>query len=544
MNSPLYKVQPMKHQHTALAFIKSKNYYALLMEQGTGKTPVEINDSAQRWGRGEMDGMLVMAPSGVHTNWTLREIPMHMPDWAQHFAATWHASPTKAEARVLDDLYRPEFSRHLRILAMNWESLITKDGFAMATRFAKSCRQLKIVGDESQRVKNPDAKRTRQLEKLRQFSTYRSILSGTAIVQSPWDAFSQFGFLHRSILQFESYAAFKCEYAEMLPGGHGLLRHIVQRHEPGVRAMFRREMDAARSEPDEMTRRLEMNRVETLIIEELNKRAPKMVAKDEITGLPKWRNLEQLSKLIEPYTFRVLKSECLDLPPKVYTQRFFRMSTGQRKQYNLLKEELRLQLENGTIQPVERIASVTKLSQIVSGYFIVPGTQMVNRIMPIEDNPKLKSLMDELDDCLESGAQVIVWARFHAEIEDISKLLSAASIKHVQYHGNVSHSSRQLAIDAFQAGRAKVFVGQQAAGGTGITLTAASNVIYYSNSWSLEDRLQSEDRAHRIGQVKSVRYVDIIAQDTIDENVVKALRGKTDVARTIMGDARRLAAML
>jgi SNF2 family DNA or RNA helicase len=167
--------------------------------------------------------------------------------------------------------------------------------------------------------------------------------------------------------------------------------------------------------------------------------------------------------------------------------------------------------------------------------------------MTPETNPKLAMLIDEIEDCMERDESVIVWARFHAEIADIVRALREKQISCVEYHGNVSQRQRQIAIDAFQnrvAGGVRVFVGQQAAGGTGITLTAASTVIYYSNTWSLEDRLQSEDRAHRIGQRKQVRYIDILAQDSIDGNVVSALRAKTDLAKTVLGDNRRMLEML
>lgn len=534
---------PFKHQVNALNFAVGRDYYALLMEQGTGKTPVIIWDAARRWMNGTLNALLVLAPNGVHANWTLREIPQHMPSGIECVSAAWYSGANKREQAAIDDLFSPAALRGpLRILTMNWESLITKAGFAMAKRFGISAPQLFLAGDESQRFKNPNAQRTRALMKLRPYATQRAILSGTAIVQSPWDAFSQFGFLHPSILQTKSYVAFKAEYAELLPAGHGLLRHIMDRHMPAIRKQFERQMFEAANIPDPQLRLLEVNRVETLIAEEVNKRSPQMVARDPITGRPKWRNLEKLNALIEPHSFRVLKSEALDLPAKVYTQRYFRMTGIQRRAYDQLKNELRLKLEDGTITPVERIAAVTKLSQVVSGYFIIPGTNgEINPIMPRESNPKIEALMDELEDGDES---VIIWARFHNEIRDICRSLSIAHIKHVEYHGGISQTNRQLAIDAFQTRAARVFVGQQQAGGTGITLTAASSVIYYSNTWSLEDRLQSEDRAHRIGQTKSVRYVDILAQDSIDDKVVDALRAKTDLARIVMGDAKRLAAML
>ena len=99
-------------------------------------------------------------------------------------------------------------------------------------------------------------------------------------------------------------------------------------------------------------------------------------------------------------------------------------------------------------------------------------------------------------------------------------------------------TERQKTIDRFQDpdSDARFFVGNPQTGGYGITLTAANTVIYYSNGYDLEKRLQSEDRAHRIGQKKSVTYVDLIAPKTIDEKIRKALRAKINIASEILGE--------
>jgi len=127
-----------------------------------------------------------------------------------------------------------------------------------------------------------------------------------------------------------------------------------------------------------------------------------------------------------------------------------------------------------------------------------------------------------------------VWARYRIEIEDIVARLKADGIECVQYHGGIGKDDRTAAIESFERGAAQVFVGNQQAGGTGITLVAASYVIYFSNNFSLRDRFQSEDRAHRIGQKKNVTYINIAAKGTIDEAVIRALMSKKDVADTII----------
>lgn len=498
-----------KHQGEALYFSENKHAYALLMEQGTGKTATVIFDIARRYDAGDLQAVMVYAPNGVHTNWALREVPIHMPEHIEYRIAAYYSSPNKIEREAMENLFSDPGHRCLRIFAFNWESLITENGMEAMRLFMEKFRFPMMIGDESQRIKNNSAKRTKNIMALKKRSSDRIIMSGTAILNSPWDAFSQFGFLDEKILQITSYTAFKAEYAELLPANHGLLRHIMERTN--------------------------------------GRYTPQVVARD-IMGNPKWRNLDKLELLIAPHSFRVLKKDCLDLPEKVYSQIFFRLTPAQQKQYNTLKNDLRLQIEDGRIATMARIGALTKLSQIVSGYFLVPGTaDTVQRIMPFDKNPKFQALIDLIEDC---EGQIIIWARFRIELEDICEILRREKITFVEYHGDVKRAERPQAIKDFESGVARVFVGQQAAGGTGITLIAPNSaastitVIYFSNTFALEDRLQSEDRAHRIGQEKTVVYIDIIAEKTIDERIVSSLKSKVNLAQHVLGDKRRALELL
>jgi SNF2 family DNA or RNA helicase len=150
------------------------------------------------------------------------------------------------------------------------------------------------------------------------------------------------------------------------------------------------------------------------------------------------------------------------------------------------------------------------------------------------ETPKLDLLVERVKAVVEGGGKVIVWARYVVEIDDILAKLREEELVCVRYDGGVKKDERIAAIEAFERGTAQVFVGNQQAGGTGITLVAASVVVYFSNNFRLRDRLQSEDRAHRIGQTKSVTYLNLVAKDTIDEAVVKALMNKKDVADLIV----------
>jgi len=513
-----YKTTPFKHQLDCLNRHGRKKVFALNSEQGTGKTWIIINNIADIWEAGEVDAVLIFAPNGVHTNWTNLELPKHMPDWVQWRAVAWDSGAGVARQRAFEQIFEVKAPRELRIMTMNWEGLQHKRPFEAAMRFCCSARRLMIIGDESQHIKNPTSSRTKNLFKLRDLSEWRRTMSGTPITQGPFDAFSQYSFLSPRILGTTSYFAFKAEYAEMMK------KELEWTSKDGKKTTYQNPV------------------MKSIMNRTGSKRIPQIVEKDD-DGLPKYKNLEKLQKLIEPYTFRVLKADCLDLPEKVYKSAFFQLTREQQKAYDKARDECRLVYENEET-PFAKLTAVTKLAQITSGYFLHPELDEPVRIPG--ENPKLNLLVERVRPIIDQGSKVIIWARYHVEIADIVAALEKANapgekpIKVVQYHGKVKTDEREAAKIAFQEGDANVFVGQQQAGGTGITLTSASYVIYYSNTFSLTDRLQSEDRAHRIGQTKTVVYVNLLAEDTIDVNILNCLTSKKNVADVINGDGRIL----
>jgi SNF2 family DNA or RNA helicase len=488
-----YKTKPYDHQLRCLNLHGRKYAFALLAEMGTGKTWIIINNIADLWASGEIDGVIVFAPNGVHTNWTLLELGKHMPDWVRYRAAAWSSNANKKELASLESLFDSKDSTELRILTMNWEGLQHARSMEFAEKFCNSCSKLMIVGDEIDAVKNPTALRTKNLMKLRKFSKYRRAMTGTPVDGSPFSLFAPFTFLDEDILGTTSFYAFKAEYAEMLQPGNPLLDSIVAK----TRSRF----------------------------------TPQVVAKGA-NGKPKYRNLDKLSKIIAPHSFRVLKADCLDLPEKIYKTVIFDMTPKQKAIYDKAKEECRLVFE-GNETPFNKLAAMTKLAQITSGYYIHPLSEQPVRIEG--DTPKLDLLVERVQAIIDQGKKVIIWARYRIEIKDIiERLKGIEGAIPVEYHGEIKKGDRIDAIEDFERGEANVFVGNQQAGGTGITLIAASYVIYFSNNFSMRDRLQSEDRAHRIGQTENVTYINIAAKGTIDEYVIRALSNKKDVADEIV----------
>ncbi len=216
------------------------------------------------------------------------------------------------------------------------------------------------------------------------------------------------------------------------------------------------------------------------------------------------------------------------------TKRIVELSDEQKRLYRQMKELAlaTLEKEGKIMSSVNVITQMMRLHQITCGHFKADdGT-----VKHLKNN-RLDVLMQLLD---ETEGKVIIWANYREDIKNIVKSLKKAygDASTVEYHGGVDPTLRQKHIALFQEkkGPTRYFVGNAQTGGYGITLTAANTVIYYSNNYDLEKRLQSEDRAHRIGQTGSVTYVDLIAENTVDETIVKALRKKINIANEIMGE--------
>jgi len=446
----------------------------------TGKSKVNVDTAAYLFQQGKIESLLIVAPNGVHSNWLINEIPAHLPDSVDHATAVWSASPKKTDRLRVQDVLRagPEV---LKIVAMNVEAMWTKKAKEFAAKFL-ALGPCMLVVDESSKIKTPGSKRTRALTLLGKRATYRRILTGTPVTQGPFDLFAQFKFLSPTIMNYSSFTAFKHRYGE-----------------------FER-------------KRTTNNRLGYY---------------DELV---QYRNIEELQECIRPYSFTVRKADCLDLPPKVYEQRFIELSPEQRAIYKDLIDNLVAEHNGIKLTGTMALTQLLRLQQIVGGH-VSDG----DNTLPIGDkNPRLAALLDILD---EVDGKVIIWARFRAEIGMIAAALKEkygdGSV--VEYHGGCAQDDRAYAITCFQdipyddPLSARFFIGNQASGGYGLTLTAATTMIYYSNDFSLEHRLQSEDRAHRIGQTKSVTYVDLVAPGTVDEKILAALKGKKDVAEMFSG---------
>ena len=359
-----------------------------------------------------------------------------------------------------------------KVMVVGVEALSSGRAFNSAIDFVVGHKTAMVI-DESSRIKTHSATRTKRCIKLGEACKARAILTGTPITQGMQDLYAQFAFLSKEIIGQKSYYGFLNRYCSM-GGFEG--RKIVG-----------------------------------------------------------YKNINEVMDLVAPYTFIVKKDDVLDLPPKVYETITVKPS---KEQARILKDVgdkfvMGSSMDGLDLEVETILERMIRYQQIVGGMFPYDEEGGTHGIVPISGpNPKLEAMADMIKD-LDMKSKVIIWARFVPEQKMIAEYLKSIFGRSVAwYSAGSSTDERKAMINEFQDPESptRFFLSNPTMGGIGLTLTAASYVIYYSNSFSLEDRLQSEDRAHRKGQTKSVTYIDVMMDHQIDRDIVTAIRNKKSVA--------------
>lgn len=474
-----FKSRPFAHQLDGLMQSRDKKSYALLCEMGTGKSALLLYNVAYLFSQGKINGLVIICPKSISRSWLEQQIPAHLPDSIARRVVIW-GPQSKALDSAIKGLFQIE-PLTLHVLIMNTDAIITERGYDTLEKFLRSHDALLAI-DESTSIKNHRAGRTKVITKLGRLARYRRILTGTPVANRPMDVYSQFEFLEAGCLGIGSWFAFRNRYAV-----------TVSRYVNGRRF-------------------------------------------EEIIG---WQRLDELQQNIAKLSFRVLKKDCLDLPEKIYQKRYIELSPEQKKYYEELKKEALTELASGTTVAAPLVITrVLRLRQALCN--LAPKGEGEVEFISDKD-PRLNEVLDLVE---EAGDQkILIWSCFTPSIiklvTEINKAQGAGTAK--AFYGEVNLAERQAIIDEFQdpLSRLRVMVLQPRTGGEGITLTKATLVIYHDNDWGLKVRLQSEDRAHRIGQTEHVTYVDLIAKDTVDETIVDALTDKKNLAEVVTGDALR-----
>ena len=389
----------------------------------------------------------------------------------ENVTVLWQSNITKGQQEKLESLFEIETALH--ILVMNVEALSTDKGVKFASKFLNSHKAIMAI-DESTTIKTPTAQRTKNIIRMGDLAKYRRIMTGSPITKNPLDLYTQCYFLDPYLLDHASYYSFRNRYAIMKT------MHVRGR---------------------------------------------------SIQVVHKFQNLSELSERVKEFSYRVLKEDCLDLPPKNFIKRHITLTPEQKKIYEQMKKAAMAVLNGKVSTTMTVLTQLMRLHQITCGHFTADdGSEQT-----VSSN-RMNELMSILE---ETDGKAIIWANYQKDIkgiiEEITKKYGPGSV--VDYYGLTPQEDRQDHIRKFQNDpECRFLVGTPQTGGYGITLTQANTVIYYSNGYDLEKRLQSEDRAHRIGQKKTVTYIDLICEDTVDEKIVKALRDKINIASEVMGE--------
>ena len=473
-----FKTEPWAHQREALRRAWKRRGFAYLMEMGTGKSKVAVDEASLYHEEGLARGWVVIAPKGVYENWIRKEIPEHMPDRVREKAmiVLWRGDGTKTRKQELDQLIR--YRRGLAVLVMNVEALSSSSGAAARylTKFLAAHPSI-VHLDESTTIKTPGAVRTKTLVKIGGLARWRRIMTGSPVTRGPLDLYSQFDFLDEGILGFRSFYAFRARFSVMETKNFGGRRF-------------------------------------------------------QIPVAP--RNLDDLAERMRSHSYRVTKDECLDLPPKIFERRDVELTPEQATMYASLRENALATLSGGELMTATHVLTqMLRLQQLICGHVVSDDG--------VEQDVPSNRVNAVLDVAAETDGKIVIWSRFR---RDVAKIGAALRAEHgantvAEFHGG-NVDTRQTDVGRFLTDpECRFMISNQQSGGYGNTWVVASTMIYFSNDFSLERRIQSEDRAHRAGQTRSVTYVDLVTPGTVDEKIVKTLRARMDVASAVTGDAAR-----
>lgn len=466
--------EPWDHQRKALKMSRKLNNVGLLFDMGSGKTKAAIDITGYRFKENEISSSLILCPLSIKQVW-FKELKEHMP--YDYDIIDLHCDNNKQKR----EQNMKKVKRYNKMDDILTFGITTFDSAWRMTDKIIDCGFESGIADESTDIKNHSAKRSKGAHKIAKSEPmdYRLILTGTAITNSPLDAWSQYEFLDPSVFdcnyfQFENYYAQK-------GGWKG----------------------------------------------------------KEIVG---YQNMNDLKQKIHSISLRVTKDECLDLPEKTFTERYVQLSEEEMNAYEDLKKESILYLnekDNVTVNNI--LAELAKLQQLANGFIHFDEIDYVedeiNRKTEVIGHSKLnelKRIIKNIDD------KIVIWVKFRQDIDQIEEMLNDEfDFDFVSLHGGTSNKSGELEKQFHNDEDTKVFISQIQTGAKGIDLTAAHTSVYYSNTFSLDNYLQSQDRLHREGQDNKVTYVRLISEDTIDERIIESLEENEKLAKEIMDDVKK-----
>lgn len=461
-----YLIPPWKHQFQAIERAKDLPHFALFMDMGVGKSGTTINILRHKFlYHKRILRTLILCPPIVLENWR-SEFKKHSKIDSKKIVLLQGSGQKRLKTFL-------EHKDEQVIFVANYESLLMGKLYEAFLQWAPEV----LVFDESHKCKNHQAKRTKLATRLSDLAAYKYILSGTPILNSPMDIFSQFRILDGGASFEKNFFHFRAKYFYDKNAG------------------FRQKQ----------------------------------------SYFPDWQIrpnfLEEINSKIFAKGMRVTKEECLDLPPLVRQEIAVEMSSDQAKLYESMKKDFVAYIGDVACVATMALTKALRLMQITSGYVKLEDGREAH--LPTPKAAALKELLEELT----PNHKVLVWAVFRENYAQIREICTELNVGFVEVHGDISPSQKFRNVDSFNTdAHIRVFIGHPGSGGIGINLVSASYSIFYSRTFSLEQDLQAEARNHRGGSEihEKVTRIDLVCKGTIDELVVKKLASKEEISEKVL----------
>lgn len=523
---------PFKHQMEALQFVAEKDYFALFMEPGTGKTKVIIEKSFYLWEKGLIDCLVVVAPNAIKPQWIDEQFPEHFPSdqWNGHL---WDGDGTMTKKNHFHDTVNDK--EKFFVLSVNVEAL-QSDSIDLYVSRTLTMRKCFVVIDESTSIKNGrrkpkrgkrgGAKRTNKLLDYSLNIRYKAIMTGTPTPKGPFDLWAQFEYLKRDFFGMD-YFLFTHHYGIMIQKtsqeGKRYQTTLDEKTYNLIKYEFKKTTEITPRFIEDLAIKFNMNTRDVLVVNRLDKYSA-------------YKNIDELMAKISTITFFAQKKDCLDLPPKIHEKLTCEMGKVQKAIYLQAKKEMYAAYSGEELTVTTKCVLALRLQMVTGGLFPYSNLNMivdedgleqfelVHNYKRIEENGKLKVLLEDIERTPDD-ISIIIWARFRGEIELITEALKEAGYSAEKYYGGSSYD----VINRFKAGETRILVANPAKGGAGLNLQISTLQYFYSNSFKIDDRIQSEDRSHRSGQTNKVTYKDLICPDTVDVRIWESLKRKEDL---------------
>lgn len=498
---PFKEPPPWDHQKRAFLLGRDCDEFAYLLDQGTGKSRIVLDDAAYNYMEGNIEALLILAPNSVKTNWIawgeIDAVDKHLPDIIPREGAVWISQSNAAEKKQwkeFEDYLETLSQTKLIVLSVNYDAIHLKRVKEFLIEFVKSFKTM-IVADESTRIKKMGSRRTKAAIEIRQHCVKARIMTGTPIIKRPEDAYAQFYFLNPDILGYNSFFSFRNRYCVMETGYAAGKSHTFQ----------------------------------------------------QVTG---YKNLDELSDKIASVSYRVIKKShpdqtgpeyCLDLPPKVYIPpRYVTMTKAQSTAYATMLKDMYAVHDGGVVEARIVLTQQMRLQEITGGYLPIidpttgrrTGTQ---EIVTPDKNPKFQEALELVEG---NSGQAIIWSCFTAEIDGMSDVLRKAGYRTAIFDGRANDREKLAIRKEFERGEWDVIVAIPSAGGMGVDeFKVATLSLYISNqAGDTEGRVQSEDRTHRGGMGASISYCDVMVHNSVDTKIRRMIDSDITLSQSIMKD--------